>query len=137
MDNVVLMAILDSIGNNSHNHLALSFTKCLSSFLNVLEELATLHKVHNEADVPLILESLQKADDTWMVELFEDFYFNLKGFEVFITHLLLAHDFASVPLPSLPILDPFDGGKGAFAERVLYLVLFFDVRLIALHYNKE
>lgn len=62
------------------------------TLFEVSEQITTFQKLHDDVDLLMILENIQKADNVWMLTHFEDFYFTLLKFNVLNTHLFLGHN---------------------------------------------
>ena len=99
-------------------------------FENLIEQLAALHQLHDEAPVSLVLEHVKELDNVRVIDLLQDLNLILHGSFILVTHLLLRQNLDCKPLTRSPELRLLDGGKTASTDRSLDLVGLFNVTIV-------
>jgi Ran GTPase-activating protein (RanGAP) involved in mRNA processing and transport len=84
--NVERMAVIDCV-NNSFDGLSSFTLRKLLSIEDLFKELTSLHHLHDDTVVTLVLKEVYHLNDVWVIDLLHDSNFLHQRSLVFLCHL--------------------------------------------------
>ncbi len=86
------------------------------------EEFTALDEIHDEVDAEFILKDVVHGHDERMLNVIEDFLFELKALEeVLVDYYVFTNAFHSIDLAVDPILGQIDLAESTFSDHLHYL----------------
>ena len=123
------MAILDRVNYGFSCLSSLELREVLL-LQDLVEELSSLHKLHDKAPMSLVLEHVNKVDNVWVIHALHDLDLLLEPSFILIAHLLLRDDLHSEPLSSCSVLGFLHCSERALSEGCLDLISLLDVSVV-------
>lgn len=129
VNNAHVVAVPDRV-NNSLDAIASVVLRELLDGKDLVEQLATGHKLHDEAPMSVVLKDVVKSHNVRMIDLLENVYLVHKGLHIIFRHFPFRHDLDGESLASSAELCFFDACVSSSADRRLNLVSLLDVTIV-------
>lgn len=129
MNNAHVVAVSDRV-NNSLDAIASVVLRELLDGKDLVEQLATGHKLHDEAPMSVVLKDVVKSHDIRMIDLLENVYLAHEGLDIVFRHLPFRHDLNGESLAGSAELGFFDACVSSSADCRLNLIRLLDVTIV-------